>query len=109
MVFQLDVTEPDDGYAPGVVLSEPEYRFTMEFVPVLELFAVVDIAVAKWRFDHDFEIDGLTIRQDFRFGRHDRTRESFDIGLCGPKDVAAPGCQRSAGYVYHPVWMDDGS
>ena len=109
MVFQLDVTGPGDGYAPGVVLSDPEYRFTMEFVPVLELFAVVDIAVAKWRFDHDFEIEGLTVRQDFRFGHHDQTRESVDIGLCGPEDISSPACQRTAGYVFHPAWMDDGS
>jgi hypothetical protein len=109
MVFQLDVSNPADGYAPGVVLSDPEYRFTMEFVPVLELFAVVDIAVAKWRFDQDFEIAGLTIRQDLRFGHHDQTRERVEIGLCGPADISSPACQRAAGYVFHPVWIDDGS
>jgi hypothetical protein len=36
---------------PAVRLSEPRYSFTMEFVPVLELFAELDVAVASWRVD----------------------------------------------------------
>ena len=93
---------------PGVILSEPEYRFTMEFVPVLELFAELDLAFASWRVSHDFEIAGLTIRQDMRFTRHDHTRETGEIGFCGPDDAGAPGCSRAAGFVFHPIQVDTG-
>jgi hypothetical protein len=77
-------------------------------VPVLELFAVIDLAFTSWRFDHDFEISGLTIRQDMRFGHHEGTREEAEIGLCAPGDTNSPGCRRSAGYVFRPIQIDDG-
>lgn len=108
MAFQLDLGEPGTSRLPGVTLSDPEYRFTMEFVPVLELFAELDLAFARWRVSHDFEIAGLTVRQDLRFTHHDRTRETGEIGYCGPRDAGARGCSRAAGFVFHPVWMDTG-
>lgn len=108
MNLRLNLDVPEGSRYPGVTLSDPEYRFTMEFVPVLELFAVIDIAVAKWRFDHDFEIAGLTIRQDMRFGHHEGTRESAEIGLCSPVDVSSPACSRAAGYTFQPIQVDRG-
>ncbi|MBI1233904.1 MAG: hypothetical protein GC208_05315 [Alphaproteobacteria bacterium] len=108
MAFQLDLGEAGSSRLPGVTLSDPEYRFTMEFVPVLELFAELDLAFARWRVSHDFEIAGLTIRQDMRFTHHDGTRETGEIGFCGPRDAGAPGCSRAAGFVFHPIQVDTG-
>ncbi|MEN0653702.1 MULTISPECIES: hypothetical protein [Hyphobacterium] len=108
MMFQLDLGEPGTSRLPGVTLSDPEYSFTMEFVPVLELFAELDLAFARWRVSHEFEIAGLTIRQDMRFTHHDRTRETGEIGFCGPRDAGAPGCSRAAGFVFHPIQVDTG-
>jgi hypothetical protein len=108
MQMRLDLGDRGSNRFPGVVLSDPEYRFTMEFVPVLELFAVIDLAFTSWRFDHDFEISGLTIRQDMRFGHHEGTRDEAEIGLCAPGDTNSPGCRRSAGYVFRPIQIDDG-
>ncbi|WP_417490078.1 hypothetical protein [Maricaulis sp.] len=108
MSLRLDLGERGSSRFPGVILSDPEYRFTMEFVPVLELFAVIDLAFTSWRFDHDIEISGLTIRQDMRFGHHAETRETGDIGLCGPSDTTSPGCSRAAGYTFRPIQIDNG-
>lgn len=97
-----------DEAAPGVILRNPAYEFTLEFVPVLGLFAVIDIAVASWRFDTDIEIRGLTLRQEFRFNRHAGTTERAEIGMCGPLDRNAPGCSSRLGYSFGRIWEDDG-
>ncbi len=97
-----------DEAAPGLILRNPAYEFTLEFVPVLGLFAVVDIAVASWRFDTDIEIRGLTVRREFRFTRHAGTTERAEVGLCGPLDRTAPGCAPRLGYSFGAVWEDDG-
>ncbi len=97
-----------DEAAPGVILRNPAYEFTLEFVPVLGLFAVIDIAVASWRFDTDIEIRGLTLRQEFRFNRHAGTTERAEIGMCGPLDRNAPGCSARLGYSFGRIWEDDG-
>ena len=88
---------------PGLELSEPRYEFTMEFVPVLDLFAEIDIAVASWRVEKEIEIPGLAIRRDFRFDRHRGTTDSVTLGGCSPLDTTAPGCSRRAGYQFGPV------
>jgi hypothetical protein len=105
MVLRLISTNE---HAPGVILRNPAYEFALEFVPVLGLFAVIDIAVASWRFDRDIEIRGLTIRREFRFTRHAGTTESAEVGLCGPDDRSAPGCTSRLGYQFGRIWVDDG-
>lgn len=97
-----------DQTAPGVILRNPAYEFALEFVPVLGLFAVVDIAVASWRFDRDIEIRGLTLRREFRFTRHAGTTEAAEVGLCGPDDRSAPGCTSRLGYQFGRIWLDEG-
>jgi hypothetical protein len=88
---------------PAVRLSEPRYSFTMEFVPVLELFAELDVAVASWRVDKEIEIPGLTISRDFRFDRHRGTTASVLLAGCSPDDVRAPACSRANGYGFGPI------
>lgn len=88
---------------PGLRLSDPVYAFTMAFVPVLELFAEVDVAVASWRVDKDIEIPGLTIRRDFRFDRHPGTTESVTLGGCHPSDRNNSGCSSEQGYRFGPI------
>lgn len=100
MRLSLDVT---DASIPALRLSEPRYEFTMAFVPVLELFAEVDLAVASWRVDKEIEIPGLTIRREFRFDRHRGTTESILLGGCSPDDDRAPGCSRGHGYQFGPI------
>lgn len=97
-----------DQTAPGVILRNPAYEFALEFVPVLGLFAVIDIAVASWRFDRDIEIRGLTLRREFRFTRHAGTTEAAEVGLCGPDDRSAPGCTSRLGYQFGRIWLDEG-
>ncbi len=100
MRFQLDVSDAD---IPGLRLSDPRYEFTMVFVPVLELFAEIDVAVASWRVDREIEIPGLSIRRDFRFDRHRGTTDAVILGGCSPLDVTAPGCSRQNGYIFSPI------
>lgn len=105
MVLRLISTNE---HAPGVILRNPAYEFALEFVPVLGLFAEIDILFASWRFDRDIEINGLTIRREFRFTRHAGTTEAAEVGLCGPDDRNAPGCSARLGYSFGRVWEDDG-
>ena len=89
--------------APGLILSDPVYSFEMQFVPVLELFAELDVAVASWRVDKEIEIPGLTIKRDFRFDRHRGTTPEALIGGCSPDDDRAPGCAEREGYRFEPI------
>lgn len=97
------VTQDRPRALPGLVLSDPVYRFEMEFVPVLELFAELDVAVADWRVDKDIEIPGLSITRNFRFNRHRGTTPEALIGGCSPDDTRAPGCSEREGYRFEPV------
>ena len=88
---------------PGLFLRDPVYSFEMEFVPVLELFAELDVAVASWRVDKEIEIPGLSISRDFRFERHRGTTSQALIGGCSPDDTRAPGCSERQGYRFEPI------
>jgi hypothetical protein len=95
---------PQGNLPPVVVLAEPVYEFNLEFVPVLTIFALINIHIARWRFDHDIEIPGLAIRQSFGFGRHPGTTASAEKGGCSPADQNLARCAPERGYRYGAVY-----
>lgn len=95
---------PQGTAPPVLVLSRPVYSFDLEFVPVLTIFALIDIKLARWRFDHDIEVPGLAIRQQFRFERHAGTTERVQKGGCGPADLQQARCSAASGYRLGAVY-----
>lgn len=92
MNFRLAATERQDA---SLTLSDPVYDFTLALVPFIDLYAAIDIWLARWDFRHTFDIPGLTIQQDFTFPRHDGTRQSILLGACHPARPESAACRNS--------------
>jgi hypothetical protein len=92
MNFRLAATDRQDA---SLTLSDPVYDFTLALVPFIDLYAAIDIWLARWDFRHTFDIPGLTIKQDFTFPRHEGTRRSVVLGACHPARPESAACQNS--------------
>ena len=92
MNFRLAATERQDA---SLTLSDPVYDFTLALVPFIDLYAAIDIWLARWDFRHTFDIPGLTIQQDFTFPRHEGTRRSILLGACHPARPESAACRNS--------------
>lgn len=99
MNFRLAATDQQDS---SLTLSDPVYDFTLALVPFIDLYAAIDIWLARWDFRHTFDIPGLTIKQDFTFPRHEGTRRSVVLGACHPARPESAEC-RNANIRIQPV------
>lgn len=86
---------PDEGRDPSYRLSDPNYRFTLVLMPFIEVFGVVDVWLASWELRHRFNLPGLSISQEFRFGLHDNTRNERTFGACSPANPRSSACDRA--------------
>lgn len=99
MNFRLASAEGQDA---SLALVDPVYDFTLALVPFIDLYAAVDIWLARWDFRHTFDVPGLTIQQNFTFPRHDGTRQSIVLGACHPSRPETAAC-RNASIRIQPV------
>lgn len=93
MNFRLNAAQRQDA---SVTLSDPVYDFTLALVPFVDLYAAIDIWLARWELRHTFDIPGLTITQDFTFPRHDGTRQAVVLGQCDPNRRNAEACRNAS-------------
>ncbi|MGP1276576.1 MAG: hypothetical protein ACQRW7_14275 [Caulobacterales bacterium] len=78
------------------ILSDPVYDFTLALIPFIDLYAAIDIWLARWELRHTFDIPGLTITQDFTFPRHDGTRQNVVFGQCDPNRRNVEACRNAS-------------